>query len=294
MRRLYILMVSLYLSTTLWASSDARVLVYTQKLQKISQADTRIAIETILYKIAETANFTSVKIEYSDQLSYAISQYKKGAYEALHMNSLALMSMFPYLVNETAQYWNFSKVKGKRLRNFYLLVRSDSDITSLEVAQNRSVALTFLDSMEELFLDHMMLKINHSTFKNFCGDIIYNGKDATSILNLFFRKVDMAVVTQQSYDTAIELNPQLQKKLRVLYRSEAIYPAPSITLVGNKNSYFQEVFQQYSQNLVNNTFGRQLMMIYQSVDDIRLTQEELEQLYEHYQDYLRLKHRYEP
>jgi len=283
----------IFYTATLLAS-NAKVLVYTPKLQKISQADTRIAIETILYKIAEEADFDSVKIEYSDQLSHAVSQYKQGVYEALHMNSLALMSIFPELKTQTAQYWNFSKVKGKRLRNFYILVRNDSKINSLASLQNRPIALTLLDSMQTLFLNHMMLKINHSSFENFCGNVIYNTKDATSILNLFFNKVDMAVVTQHSYNTAIELNPQLQKKLTILYRSETIYPAPSITLVGNKNRYFQQIFQQYSQDLVSNTFGRQLMMIYQSVDDINLTEEEMERLYEHYQDYMKLKHRYEP
>ncbi len=289
-----VLTLLLFIATSVWASSDAKVVIYTPQLQKVSQTDTRIAIESILYKIADEANFEHVKIEYSDQLSYVISQYTQGHYEALHMNSLALMDMFPYLKTETAQYWNFSKVKGKRMRTFYILVRNDSDIDSLTSLQNRSVALTHLDSMQALFLDHMMLKVNHRSYENFCGNIIFNAKDATSILNLFFHKVDMAVVTQHSYNTAVELNPQLQKKLKILYRSEAIYPAPSITLVGNKNSYFQQIFKQFSQDLVSNTFGRQLMMIYQSVDDINLTEEELERLYKHYQDYIKLKHRYEP
>ena len=280
-------------ATTPSKTYDVKLLLHAPNLQKIKQSDTRIAMELLINNIANHSEFNSANIEYSNSIDDAVTQYISGENKVFHLTSIDFLRHFEVLKANSSQYWNLSKIKGKRLRNFYLIVKADSGITSLQDLKKKHIALTKSDSMQKLYFDHLMLKSNTDSYKHSFNDITYNKKGSRSILNIFFNKIDAAVVTQRSYDLAIELNPQLRQHLKILDNSEQIYPAPSFTIVSNKNSEFQAIYMKYSQEIMSNDFGKQLMTLYQNIDNFNLTLDELEKLHTHYQEYLSLKRRYE-
>jgi len=297
-RHFILSLVLIIITTGLYAEPDTKGLdinavVYIDHLEKINQRDIRIAVDTLLHKIADTAELNTAKLDYSNDFNQSLSKYINGECEVLHLSSFNLMKKFPLLRAKTAQYWNFTKEKNKHLRTFYLLVRKDTSIKSLHDLIGTRVALTELDSMQELYLDHLMLKHNKMLSKEAFNSIIYNKKGSTSILNLYFKKTDIAVVSEHSYNIAIELNPQLKKDLIILDQSEAIYPANGVTLISNKSPIFAKVFEEHSKRLYKTDFGKELLQMYQCVENFKLSADELKELYKQYQEYLKLKKHYE-
>jgi hypothetical protein len=283
---------------SLYAQPDGKglsihAIVYVDHLNKINQKDIRIAVDTLLHKIADTAELDAATLEYSNDFNKSLSKYIHGECEVLHLSSFNLMKKFPLLRKKTAQYWNFAKEKNKHLRNFYLLVRKDSSIKTLHDLIGARVAMTQFDTMQELYLDHLMLQHNKMLAKESFNSIVYNKKGSTSILNLYFKKVDVAIVSQHSYNIAIELNPQLKKDLKILDRSKEIYPANGVTLISNKRAIFARVFEEHSKRLYKTDFGKELLQMYQCVENFKFSADELDELYTQYQEYLRLKKRYE-
>jgi hypothetical protein len=55
-------------------------------------------------------------------------------------------------------------------------------------------------------------------------DARFVAKPSQAILPLFFGQADVALVTRASYDTAVELNPQLGKRLGIVARSPRLLP----------------------------------------------------------------------
>ena len=50
-------------------------------------------------------------------------------------------------------------------------------------------------------------------------------KPSQAILPVFFKQAEAALVTRATFDTAVELNPQLGAALRTLSRSPQLIPA---------------------------------------------------------------------
>jgi ABC-type phosphate/phosphonate transport system substrate-binding protein len=266
------------------SSFNIRILVSTKGLDKIDRDDFRIAMELLIKNITKHDEFHSATVDYDDDIPHSIKSFNSGRYDALQINTLEYLHYFKDIESHSSQCWSLSKVPKKRLRDFYLLVREDSQINSFDDLIGKHIALTQLDAMQELYLTHLMLKTNNRISQECFSSFIYNKKGSTSILNLFFKKVDVAIVSRRSYNLAVELNPQLKTQLKILHHSREIFPATSVALVTNTNEALQKVYMKYAKDLTSDEFGKEVMSLFQSVENFNLTQKELKELYAYYQE----------
>jgi len=245
------------------SSFDIKILVSTKNLDKIDRDDFRIAMELLIKNITNHDEFYSATVDYDDDIEHSIEDFNSRKHDVMQINTLEFLHYFKSIQKNSSQCWTLSKVPKKRLRDFYLLVRKDSDINSFSDLIGKHIALTELDNMQELYLKHLMLQKNKKTATECFSSFIYNKKGSTSILNLFFKKVDVAVVSQRSYNLATELNPQLKRQLKVLHHSKEIFPATSVTLVTNKHEALEKVYMKYAKELTSDEFGKELMNLFQ-------------------------------
>ncbi|MCG7915946.1 MAG: phosphate/phosphite/phosphonate ABC transporter substrate-binding protein [Candidatus Thiodiazotropha weberae] len=66
------------------------------------------------------------------------------------------------------------------------------------------------------------MRQNHPVSQRFFSEIREANDSNSSLVNLFFGKVDAALVTDFSYEVACELNPQMRKQLSIIQVSEPL------------------------------------------------------------------------
>jgi len=93
------------------------------------------------------------------------------------------------------------------------------------------------------------------------GSLIFKENSAKCILQVFFRQADAALVTEDAFDLACELNPQLRKELKVLTVSPPFIPGLFIIRPGFKE---RERLEMAIVELHSSPGGQQVLSIFQA------------------------------
>ncbi|MCG7869476.1 MAG: phosphate/phosphite/phosphonate ABC transporter substrate-binding protein, partial [Candidatus Thiodiazotropha taylori] len=103
---------------------------------------------------------------------------------------------------------------------YYLLTKRNSGIQRLSQLQGMKISIPRGHAVGKLYLDVMLLRQNLPVTDQFFSEIRMTQESNSAVVNLFFGKVDAALVTDDAFNVASELNPQLQKRLIVIDVSE--------------------------------------------------------------------------
>ncbi len=96
-----------------------------------------------------------------------------------------------------------------------LVVRSDSGLTSFADLRGKRVSRLSNDRLAEIFLETQCLKTSKQRCNQFLT-LAEEKRDIQSVYSVFFGKTDAALVTLATLHTAIELNPQVATRLKVI------------------------------------------------------------------------------
>jgi ABC-type phosphate/phosphonate transport system substrate-binding protein len=105
-----------------------------------------------------------------------------------------------------------------------LLVRRDNQITDLGQLKGKRLAVHagyMLDSAH-LWLSTVLSGKNLPEQERFFGSVLEVKKTSQAVLPVFFRQADACLVSKNSFQTMVELNPQIGKELTVLLSSNKL------------------------------------------------------------------------
>ncbi|MDQ1266176.1 MAG: hypothetical protein QG635_1328, partial [Bacteroidota bacterium] len=104
----------------------------------------------------------------------------------------------------------------------FILIVNDKDkfpdIKRMKDAQ-MAIQLNGKGLISKLWLDNQIMKETFSSPDNFLN-LKETSKESQAILSVFFNQNDACVVSESAYKTMCELNPQLNKKLKIIYTSQ--------------------------------------------------------------------------
>lgn len=161
-----------------------------------------------------TCDFQS--FDSSEELAAAIS---KNQVNAFFGSPIEFLRSEPFLLSSPIA----SGVYGNQLKyKILLLVRKDSGIKALEQLQGKKLSTQkwVARDMEGLYLETLLLEHKLPTVKRFFSQIQNNETTNSALVDLFFKKVDAALVNESQYEVAAELNPQLRAQTQILEASE--------------------------------------------------------------------------
>jgi ABC-type phosphate/phosphonate transport system substrate-binding protein len=101
---------------------------------------------------------------------------------------------------------------------YVVLVRQDSGLERLELLQGRSLNVLQNPrmSLALIWLDTLLLQARLKPAADFFGRVTSFNKATRVALSVFFRQADACLMTRKSFAVMGELNPQLNKQLRIL------------------------------------------------------------------------------
>jgi len=152
--------------------------------------------------------------------------YKDLAENRLDMIVIGVPFYFEHRENiaeHAHKFWSLN-IGGKNFNQYYLIARKSINAKGFEDIKNRTVSLGKNDQTSKVWLDKKSYKINKTESKKFAKKLMYKDKESSVILNVFFNKSDFAVVKSNIWNTMLQLNPSISKKVEIIEKTEEIHP----------------------------------------------------------------------
>ena len=145
--------------------------------------------------------------------------------------------------------------------------------------------------MEKFFLEKVYLSETKKNANKIISKISYN-KSNSLLLQTYFSKYDAAVITSFEYETMLELNPAIKKKVTILKSSPEIFP--NKLLLFNKNNFSKniKIFKKMLDKFFISNKKHELFDMLKIKDISVIKKIDLDKFDVYYANYLKLKKKY--
>ncbi|MCG7900247.1 MAG: phosphate/phosphite/phosphonate ABC transporter substrate-binding protein [Candidatus Thiodiazotropha weberae] len=221
-----------------------------------SITDAEIAFQVIFNELLAEANESfSLKI-YKDQ-NLLFDRFRRGELQGILTGSLHFIEL-DSLIHNSARY---SVQYGDKLKqNYLLLVRHDDNLTSLRQLKEKTLSMGASHQVGKLFLDVELLQQQLPLSDQFFKEIHIVKGDNTSIIDLYFGKVDAAVVPKFTFETSQTLNPQIKNKIEVLASSEPMIHQ----VVGLRHDFPQHRIDNFEPHILTDQPSKRLINVFET------------------------------
>lgn len=147
----------------------------------------------------------------------------------------------------------------------YLLVRKDSNIRNIAQIKGKSLDVPrwLIDDIGGLYLDTLLLENKFPDYKSMFASVQKSKNSNQSIINVFFNKNDVALVTESEFEIASELNPQIKLQLAVIQASEPYYSFISAA-TKTMDTDLMNIAKQAALNLDKTVKGKNILKLFKS------------------------------
>ena len=191
-----------------------------------------------------------------------IKHLNDGEIDYVLLDGSNFIQYYQYLESKLlGEAWLVQRTKNN-FEEFVLLVRKDTKIEYFHQLKNTVFSLHSGYGLLRLYLDQLVANTSNSTISEFFHEIHDAKTESQAILDVFFSKTDACLVAKHVFDDAIELNPAIGEKIKVIVHSKKIY-APAIYLALNGVSKKGQQNFSRSVTMLNNTVrGRQILNLF--------------------------------
>jgi ABC-type phosphate/phosphonate transport system substrate-binding protein len=173
---------------------------------------------------------------------------------------------------------------------YLLIARRDKGIRSFSDLKGKNILLPQANKYEEsnVWLDVLLMKEGKTKRTSFFGQVRESPKVSHSIMEVFFRQADGAIVTRAALDASGALNPQIYRQLTVLAESQFLSDGVTC-LLPTTSETLRRTLVRAIQKVNESTSGRQLYTIFQTSGTLPFKPAYLEGLEELLAEQARLK-----
>ena len=169
----------------------------------------------------------NIQCEFKD---FDKSEYLKESIKNKEVNGM-FGSPLEYIQSEiwlTNTYLMSGIINDHYKSKILILVRKDSEINSIEQLKGKKIAaqIGVIQDLGGLYLETLLLEKKLPLPSVYFSEIIKTDTSNVALVNLFFKKADVALMSESEFNIAAELNPQMRIQTKVIQASE-----PYITFV---------------------------------------------------------------
>jgi ABC-type phosphate/phosphonate transport system substrate-binding protein len=189
--------------------------------------------------VAQTGFWTTVEANIFQDSTEAVASVNAGKIDLLALSTLEYLGVERTLQAEPGLVIQQS---NETMTESVLLVRND--VTSLADLAGKRLAINLQSrdwDLSTVWLDVLLMEAGMPDRQKAFSAIKIVPKRSQAALALFFRQVDAAIETRSAFETAVELNPQLGKELKILATSPPFLSA----LICIRNSMGRDLRQRY-------------------------------------------------
>lgn len=237
---------------------------YAKSFPDFSLEDIEISVKLLSEEIGKSVGIpTSVKV-YEDIQSMR-QDFEKGIINFIVTSPILLVTQFDKnLLSDGFRFIRWAESPDR----FLVLGQSQPNTDGFDSYYAQRLVLAQIDPTCELYLDFLSRSHFNQSYSHSFKLVKREKKAHQLILRLFFNQADVTCVHQNAYDIAIEMNPQLKQKLKVLSQIENI-PQGMGLFHKNTPKAFREAVIAQALKLHNRPRGRQLLELFKGEQIMR-------------------------
>ncbi|MBV2120321.1 MAG: phosphate/phosphite/phosphonate ABC transporter substrate-binding protein [Candidatus Thiodiazotropha sp. (ex Ctena orbiculata)] len=195
---------------------DAFIGIMSRLFYATHSMDSRIATEMTFIEFMKKIDKQCQFKDFQDPMN-VVKQMREDNLDAILANPVDYLA----IEQQIDEDHHYSLLFGNRLQQrIMLLVRKSDKIEELSQLAGRSLAFPYGHQLGRIFLDmNLLVRKLPQTAEHF-SEIQYPESLNDAIINLFFNKVDSALVTDVAFELAQELNPQIRHAIVPVIVSE--------------------------------------------------------------------------
>lgn len=147
----------------------------------------------------------------------------------------------------------------------YLLVtRRDSGIRTFHDLRGKSLVMASsnVQSPASLWLSVFLLKEGNRDQTRFFREVKESLSPSKALMNVFFRKSDVALLSRGAFETSIALNPQLGNQMAIMSESGNLVGVITC-ITDNVSSNLRRSIENAAMHLHENSIGKQMCTLFQ-------------------------------
>lgn len=222
-----------------------------------------------------------------DNTEDLLRTYKKYNLADITLNTVDFLkyrkklSLYPILV---------SSGRTSPLEEYYLLVRKDKNIYRLQDLADKKLGILSKGNnpLPYMWLDVVLNKNKIYSRNKFFEKIIQGKTESQLIMSVFFNQLSACIVSKTSFETIIELNPQIEKQLKILKTSPAFLLTVSSFTKNFQDSPYSSDLKRQLIKLDSYSAGKQLFILTKTEKLVRFKEIYLKSVIKLYNEYSKL------
>ena len=187
-------------------------------------------------------------------------------------------------------FWIIKDSKNN-YKQYYIISNVESGINDISDIENKKIVTYLSDNLARIWLDKLSLEINRKSYTTLIGKEITTKSSSKPILDIFFKKSDIAVVTKLSWEVMKELNPGIMKKIKIIKKSEPIF---FLTLGFFHKDSSKSLRKKFKKAIVDPVFEdnlEELLALVKSKEFMFVDDSYFTPIHKFYDEYLELKNK---
>ena len=255
---------------------------YGADMDKVAYNSGKLALNLWLKQMTKsTSDLDSRMLFYTDFDSLK-KDTQDGKIDALILSTYSYVTYSSFYKKYFNNGWVKIEADGKPFFSYVILKRKGTQIKNNSIAHYHQYSKISKIVVEKYAMEHN-LNLEYSGTK----------KESKPVLDLFFKKCDIAIVNQFSWELMKELNPQLSQSLEIIHKTDRIF-TPMFSIFARKmNSQKNELYMKAIKAIRTTEDGKQLMEMFKFNAIIKLNQSQLSGVEKFYKNYLIMKKEHE-
>jgi len=245
-----------------------------------SKSDAEITFKNAVSEVLKPYNISLKIIIYrsTDELKAA---FDNNEIQGMFGSPLEYMQFEGKLVPQMAM-----RYRGVALKQPLLVIVKNKD-ASLKDFKGKKISLSNFQDLEELYLNTLLLKQKLPEVNDFFSTRLDVKNANVALMDVFFNRSDLTIIRENEYKTAVELNPQLAKKLHILNRSPGY-----ITLIGASSQSSAEDVKEVikgMESLSQSKKGVRMLRLVNADGLVKVSKKDLKEIFDLVNEYKNLK-----
>lgn len=251
--------------------------------------DGRIAFSLWIEDVASLYD-SKLEVEYYTNKNDILNAYKNNNY---FLDMIVIPVPF-YFENKkqideiSDNFWSVS-INDKKYTRYLLIARKELNAKNFKDLKDRTILFNKENDISEIWLDKQSIIYNNKRYKDVVKEEYYEKKESTILLRIFFGKSDFGVISENVWDTMIELNPSIKNKVDIVASSKKEhFPFIGFFRKGSTKEK-SEIFFKIVSNLKQLPKSEQIMDLLKFDTVFKIEKDSLQNLEKFYNEYYDLK-----
>ncbi|NQY20760.1 MAG: PhnD/SsuA/transferrin family substrate-binding protein, partial [Campylobacteraceae bacterium] len=193
--------------------------------------EARLSLEIWAAEMKKSANL-DIKVKIYEEESELLSDYKKGKIQIATFPASVYFPNKKSILKDTRQLYTFALDNNNNKFIQYYLIKNKKSKMKLNDLKEKNIYFKTSERSAKLWLDYLMLKKYNKKYQSIFTNEFSLKRQSSIVYKVYFKKYNYAVVPKVIYDTIVEMNPQISRKVEIIATSEPIF----ISLLGVVNN----------------------------------------------------------